>query len=620
METRRCKKSKSPTNVRLSFVEVKQEPDDGLYDCTELLQPQGAQKFTPETVNKHSSALQPKASEQKSCKTYYRRSRATQVNAEDIDVISVRSLDLSNVQAENKPIQPIGPEAIIPQCRFCLRRVSRANMKIILMKHKTKALAAFQIRVFPNDAYPFACSNCLNLIDIFLDFKSSVTKARNLLLNKRMHLESNGWDDAICIEAFNQCKTAVEQHRMQIDAIYDEQIAREERRNASIFEPKMELNVDEQEKAHSNDLNFDHEQSTETTDNMIDDPAVEFRLESDINEVEQMLISHAVDGNGDNESELITTLNVDVNSEGPAENEKNAKIASSIDEDYLPLSKRRKVKVLKYSTESEQGLEDEDYTVTDLNSSDDDDYKPESLTATSKKSKTSSDSEQETDDEISIPEELDYGNKGKPTRSSKAKAKGKKPRKPRKKRESTLNRPPDYKPPSILPVLCDLCGEKVRPETIEGHRNRHLGIKPYTCPVDCCGWTFYGRANMSTHMRRMHPENGVPSQKCDVCGKYIRGKPGILNEHKKLHFLKEKSYVCPVCGKGFTLNRYLRQHSIIHTGLFPYECSYCGKKFNNKWSMKTHEKNMHEKKNQASASYDSDPIIDAAASGHNYAE
>ncbi|XP_065083065.1 zinc finger protein weckle-like [Ochlerotatus camptorhynchus] len=608
MITRRCNKPKSPTNVGLSFVEVKEEPEVKLYDLSELLQPQRTLKRTPETIHKHSSTLQPKTSEQKSCKTNYSRSRATQVNSEDIDAISVRSLDLSNVQAENKPILPIGTEVTIPQCRFCLRRVSRANLKIILTKHKSKAQAAFQIRVFPNDAYPFACSNCLNLIDIFLDFKSSVTKARNLLLNKRMHLENDGWDDPTHIEAFNQCKAAVEQHRMQIEAIYDEQMTREERRNESVFESKMEQNVAEQEIPYTND-DFDDEQSSETTDKMAIEPAVELELEFDINEAKHMLMSHRnINENIDNDSELITTLNADITHEAHVENEN---YTTSVDEDYVHLSKRRKAKVIKYYTESEQDYEDDDYTPAETNSSDDNDYIPETLEDTSKKPKASSDFEQKTNDDISIPEELEANNKGKSPRLSKAKAN------PRKK-ESTLNRPPDCKPSSILHVLCDLCGEKMRPETIEGHKNRHLGIKPYICPVDGCEWTFYGRTNMSLHMRRRHPENGVPYQKCDVCGKYIRGNRSIFNQHKKRHFLKEKSYVCPVCGKGFTLDRYLRQHSIIHTGLFPYECSYCGKKFNNKWSMKTHEKNMHEKKNQTSTGYDLDPIIDAAASGTNY--
>lgn len=54
MKTRRSKKPKSPTNVGLSFVEVKEEPEVKLYACSEELQPQGTVKVkpTPKTVNK----------------------------------------------------------------------------------------------------------------------------------------------------------------------------------------------------------------------------------------------------------------------------------------------------------------------------------------------------------------------------------------------------------------------------------------------------------------------------------------------------------------------------------------------------------------------------------------
>ncbi|XP_062565052.1 zinc finger and SCAN domain-containing protein 12-like [Armigeres subalbatus] len=554
----------------------------------------------------------PKTAEIKESKTHYKRSRGTQVNAEDIDMLHVKRLDLSNSGAENKPIKAIGTESIIPQCRFCLRRVSRENLKIILRKQSTKAYAAFQIRVFHHDAYPLACSNCLNMIDIILDYKSAVLKARNLLLDKRMHLENNGWDDPVNIECFKQCKSTIEQHRMQMDSIYDEQMVREERRiasndneqimeeerrDASVLEPKMELNIGEDEAHVPRDDLIHINQSVTIPHTMSDECTAEFALESDINEVEHALEAHVAD------SECL--INTDEIFEMSHANTELAvlSIGSPANDEDKSTSKIRRVKEKKvyYSSESDHNAEDADYNPVDLNSSDNDDddpdYTSQQLVA-KHKPPGKSEIRQTHDSEAAPRKKRKYRKRDKQQDQHKSQGKLKKPRKPRKPKESILNRPPDYKPPSVQPVLCDLCGESVRPETIEGHRNRHLGIKPYNCPIDGCDWTFHGRSNMSNHMRRMHPENGVQSHKCDVCGKYIRGKRGILNEHKKLHALKDKSYVCQVCGKGFTLNRYLRQHSVIHTGLFPYECGYCGKKFNNKWSMKTHEKNMHEKKNQ----------------------
>ncbi|EAT37738.1 AAEL010302-PA [Aedes aegypti] len=619
MNSRRCKRSGSAEDALLSFVEVKEEPNEQLFDYNDLLQQAEVVGKSSESVNKNVSESRTKMPENKESKTHYKRSRATQVNSEDIDMLNVRRSDILNTHAENKPIKAIGTESIIPQCRFCLRRVSRENLKIILRKQSTKALAAFQIRVFHHDAYPLACSNCLNMIDIILDYRSAVTKARNLLLDKRMHLENDGWDDPANIECFNQCKSAVEQHRMQIDAIYDEHMAREERRNTQILEPKPEFSVENHETPGQSD-NINDIQNAPTQNTINDDLTVELALESGIMEVENVLKAHVADSSLDSGNLIDAGEVFELSAENPKTTAPD--INPSVNENDVSHHKRRKVKEIKvyYSSESDQNVEDEDYNPAESNSSENDDddvdYTPAPLTS-KQKTFVKSETEQETS-EISEPKKRKYRKRSKESRQSKMRTKEKKPRKPRKPRESVLNRPPDYKPPSIQPVLCDLCGESVRPETIEGHRNRHLGIKPYNCPIEGCDWTFHGRANLSNHLRRMHPENGVQALKCDVCGKFIRGKPGILNEHKKLHFLKEKSYVCPVCGKGFTLNRYLRQHSVIHTGLFPYECSYCGKKFNNKWSMKTHEKNMHEKKNQGSTSYD--PAMDAEQTDQAYVE
>lgn len=125
--------------------------------------------------------------------------------------------------------------------------------------------------------------------------------------------------------------------------------------------------------------------------------------------------------------------------------------------------------------------------------------------------------------------------------------------------------------------------------------NRHLGVKPYTCPIADCGQTFHSKNNQVSHIKRLHGEKETPTLECNICGQFIRGTIKVLNYHKKRH-TQEKKHVCTVCGKGFTMKWYLRQHSIVHSGEFPHKCQYCGKRFNNKWSMKTHEKNIHEKK------------------------
>ncbi|XP_019556665.2 zinc finger protein 62 [Aedes albopictus] len=487
--------------------------------------------------------------------------RGTQVDAEDIDMTYLS-------RTEDKPIEINGTESLVPQCRFCLRRVSRENLKVILRKHCIKAHAAFQIRVFLCDAYPLACSNCMNMIDIISDYKLAVAKAHNLLLDKRLHLENEGWDDPMNIEFFNQCKSAVEMHRVQVDQIYDELMVNT---NTTRLETKIEFFED----------NVPHV-SIQQSDNIDEKTTVQSLLDSEFIEVETELVVESGSSHGN------TAMIDDEGSELSPENETN------VDPNTNPPSSRRKRKAkqkkIRDFCEFDEDSQDEEYkpNILELSGGGFDETSETSIPKRSRSAKTKSvtDASEET--------------KPKKKRSQKKRPGGphRIPVEPKKVKfaEPRIQPSSRYKPLQL--VLCDLCGDSVYPETIEGHRNRHLGIKPYSCPAEGCDWTFYGRSNMSTHVRRVHPENGVPTQKCDVCGKHIKGTTGSLNVHRKRHFQQERKFVCTICGKGFTLNRYLKQHSVVHTGLFPHECSICGKKFNNKWSMKTHEKNVHGKKSQ----------------------
>ncbi|XP_058834133.1 zinc finger protein 62 homolog [Topomyia yanbarensis] len=206
---------------RRSSRRMKEEPPIDIVDIK--LEP-----LEIDDMNNYSSLAVGTSQEAKSTgttKRKYMKSRATQVKP---NYYGNDSLNVPSVSGENEPINPVCGEPIVPQCRFCLRRVSRANLKIILPKHKPKALAALKIKVFPGDAYPFACCNCLNLIEIILDFKNTVSKAKYLLLHERMYLESEGWDEADSIDAISKCRTVVEKHKNQIDLIHEENVKRKQ--------------------------------------------------------------------------------------------------------------------------------------------------------------------------------------------------------------------------------------------------------------------------------------------------------------------------------------------------------------------------------------------------------
>ncbi|XP_073404155.1 uncharacterized protein [Dendrobates tinctorius] len=64
---------------------------------------------------------------------------------------------------------------------------------------------------------------------------------------------------------------------------------------------------------------------------------------------------------------------------------------------------------------------------------------------------------------------------------------------------------------------------------------------------------------------------------CSVCGKYFNQKSCLLS-HQKSH-TGEKPYSCFECGKCFTDKSTFIRHKRIHRGEKPYSCSKCGKSF-----------------------------------------
>ena len=74
----------------------------------------------------------------------------------------------------------------------------------------------------------------------------------------------------------------------------------------------------------------------------------------------------------------------------------------------------------------------------------------------------------------------------------------------------------------------------------------------------------------------------------------------VANDPKKRH-------LCHICGKAFSREAYLKQHSACHSDEHPFECEYCGKLFKFKTSWRyhglTHTKKWPYKCNQCDKGY-----------------
>lgn len=144
--------------------------------------------------------------------------------------------------------------------------------------------------------------------------------------------------------------------------------------------------------------------------------------------------------------------------------------------------------------------------------------------------------------------------------------------------------------PAAKTYDCDVCGKSFKLKSrLSTHSLMHAGESQFVC--DTCGKTFRSKSRLNTHMR-IH--TGVKPHDCGICGKsfYVRSK---VKKHMVIH-TGEKPFVCEVCGKSYNQNSTLKVHMRIHTGEKPFRCSVCDATFRQKYVLEKHYKNIHTEK------------------------
>nr|XP_019535555.2 transcription factor Ouib [Aedes albopictus] len=140
-------------------------------------------------------------------------------------------------------------------------------------------------------------------------------------------------------------------------------------------------------------------------------------------------------------------------------------------------------------------------------------------------------------------------------------------------------------------VMCDICGEFQERSLLEGHRNRHLGVRPYPCTGEGCGKIFSCRNALSRHFTAQHSVV-MPKLECQICHCKLKGHKQ-LQLHMTIHGGDNpRKSACRICGK-MLYKCYLKDHMAVHTGELAYHCEVCDRSFAAMNNYITHLKKFH---------------------------
>ncbi|XP_058464836.1 zinc finger protein 62 homolog [Malaya genurostris] len=141
-------------------------------------------------------------------------------------------------------------------------------------------------------------------------------------------------------------------------------------------------------------------------------------------------------------------------------------------------------------------------------------------------------------------------------------------------------------------LICDSCGQAFRTKlAMERHIKRHLGINPIErIQCDICSKWVNGRPNLKVHIKTVHSEE-KQEVACDLC-QQIYPNIRALGSHKRRVHVEER-FECEFCGKKFKRNIYLKEHRASHTGQTLYSCDVCGMCTNSNANLYSHKKSKH---------------------------
>lgn len=106
-----------------------------------------------------------------------------------------------------------------------------------------------------------------------------------------------------------------------------------------------------------------------------------------------------------------------------------------------------------------------------------------------------------------------------------------------------------------------------------------------------CEKIYSHQQSLHNHMKKLHPETDKVSFLCSQCPKRFDSDKK-LRVHDQVHLPDDKKMIhpCPYCEKKFTKSVNVQAHvRSIHQLERPFLCSDCGKNFSTKGALKEHQ-------------------------------
>uniref|UniRef100_UPI0037E783C3 zinc finger protein 26-like n=1 Tax=Semicossyphus pulcher TaxID=241346 RepID=UPI0037E783C3 len=129
-------------------------------------------------------------------------------------------------------------------------------------------------------------------------------------------------------------------------------------------------------------------------------------------------------------------------------------------------------------------------------------------------------------------------------------------------------------------LCCRVCGDSFHSRGfLRKHAETHCRDSQSICGV--CGQQLDSPVALQAHLQSHRETNGT----CNICRKSFQNMETHMRRHTGI-----KPYSCSVCNKRFPRAGALRRHRRIHGGDRLYACQLCGKTFMESGALKTHSR------------------------------